>query len=351
MRIVFPGEAKMPRRAAGPIVALTTFTAFAVLPNPAWSWGGDGHRTVGAIADLILQSPGFAKTRDQVNQLLEGTSLSDAAVWMDCAKGFTYCHSALTDDEKAYVAANHDHHAYHYTDVPIQQTEYQFGTAGTKNDDAVQIIRYAVSVLRDSPPKDGPAKLTPKQAVWVLAHLVGDIHQPLHAGAAYYDQDCENLVDPNVVGAGQPDFGIGKTVVATTGGNDFHIGSSKNLHAYWDDSAVIGAMRLKGITDKSAQKFAQAIVNAPPRAWRPAGDVDTWSTQWASEVLPLADQAVTDADISEPTQTESAAGLKCTWTATVDRNYSKWANQQALNQLGKAGFRLAALLQAIFEGR
>ncbi|HWN51977.1 MAG TPA: S1/P1 nuclease [Xanthobacteraceae bacterium] len=179
---------------------------------------------------------------------------------------------------------------------------------------------------------------------------MGDIHQPLHVGAAYYDQDCENLVDPNVVGAGKPDFGIGTTVVATTGGNDFHIGSSKNLHAYWDDSAVIGAMRLKGITDKSAQNFAQAIVNAPPRSWRTAGDVDAWSAQWASEVLPIADQAIADAEIGEVTShTESNAGLKCTWSATVDRNYSKWANQQALTQLGKAGFRLAALLQAIFE--
>ncbi|HWN51978.1 MAG TPA: S1/P1 nuclease [Xanthobacteraceae bacterium] len=158
----------MSRRTAGPFIVLATFTALAVSPSPAWSWGGDGHRTVGAIADLILQGPDFAKTREQVNQLLEGTSLSDVAVWMDCAKGFSCCHSNLTDEEKAYVASNHDHHAYHYTDVPIQQTEYQFGTAGTKTDDAVQIIRYAVSVLRGNPPNDGPAKLTGKQAVWVL---------------------------------------------------------------------------------------------------------------------------------------------------------------------------------------
>jgi len=28
---------------------------------------------------------------------------------------------------------------------------------------------------------------------------------------------------------------------------------------------------------------------------------------------------------------------------------TQWANQQALTQLGKAGFRLAAILHAIFE--
>jgi hypothetical protein len=35
------------------------------------------------------------------------------------------------------------------------------------------------------------------------------------------------LVDPNVVGAGKPNFGIGTTVVDTTGGNDLMISQSK----------------------------------------------------------------------------------------------------------------------------
>jgi hypothetical protein len=66
--------------------------------------------------------------------------------------------------------------------------------------------------------------------------------------------------------------------------------------------------------------------------------------------MPLAKQAIDDADIGEPSShTENNNGLKCTWPATIDRNYASSANKQALNQLGKAGFRLAALLQAIFE--
>jgi hypothetical protein len=67
-------------------------------------------------------------------------------------------------------------------------------------------------------------------------------------------------------------------------------------------------------------------------------------------VLPTARQAIADVEIGEAiSHTESSTGLKCTWPATIDKNYTKWANEQALNQLGKAGFRLAALLQAIFE--
>ena len=48
-----------------------------------------------------------------------------------------------------------------------------------------------------------------KSALWVLAHLVGNIHQPLHVGAVYFDQNCEEVVDLNVLGAGVPNFGIG----------------------------------------------------------------------------------------------------------------------------------------------
>jgi hypothetical protein len=300
------------------------------------------------VADIILQQ--HPATRDKVNQILGGASLSEASVWMDCAKGFSYCHRNPSDDEKAYTDKNPDYHTYHYTDVPIQQSEYKAGTAGTKNDDAVQILRYAIQVLRGNVPNAGPANLNQKEALWVIAHLVGDIHQPLHVGAAYYDQACANVVDPNVVAAGQPNFGIGTTVASTTGGNDFQISSSRNLHAYWDSSTVTGAMRLVGVRNNSIPDFAQAIVSSPPTGWKTMGDVDTWPEQWATEVLPLAKQAITDADIGDPSShDEDTHGIKCTWPATVDRNYTKWANQAALTQLGKSGFRLAALLQAIFE--
>ena len=80
--------------------------------------------------------------------------------------------------------------------VPIQQSQYRPGTAGTRENDVVQIIKQAVNILRNRAPNDGPATLTKRQALWVLAHLVGDIHQPLHVGAIYFDRDCEEVVDP-----------------------------------------------------------------------------------------------------------------------------------------------------------
>jgi len=122
----------------------------------------DGHHTIGMVADIILNSdPAGAAAR----QLL-GTNLSEAAVWTDCAKGI--CRRPLTSDERTYVEQNLQHKEYHYTDVPIQQNAYQPGTAGTRNDDVVQIINQAVGVLRGTPSNQGAAVLDRKSALWVL---------------------------------------------------------------------------------------------------------------------------------------------------------------------------------------
>ena len=65
--------------------------------SPAWPWGLDGHRAIGMVADILLaKDPAGAAA----NQLLGGSSLSEAATWADCAKGFC---GALTADERDYV--------------------------------------------------------------------------------------------------------------------------------------------------------------------------------------------------------------------------------------------------------
>jgi hypothetical protein len=102
---------------------------------PVWSWGSEGHRTVGMVADLILQNA--PTTRDAVAEILGGVSLSEASVFADCAKGPSVCQRPLSNDEKDYVDHNHQHHVFHYTDVAIQQLEYRLGAAGTREDEAL----------------------------------------------------------------------------------------------------------------------------------------------------------------------------------------------------------------------
>jgi len=325
--------------------AMTLVVALFVLVDSrlAWSWSGDGHRTVGAIADLILER--YPKVRERVASILGGSSLAEVSVWADCAKGYRYCHRPLTDEEKAFTSQNRAHHAFHYTDVPIQQGAYRAGTAGTAENDIVAVSAHAINVLREKVPDHGPAILNERDALWLLVHLVGDIHQPLHVGGVYFDKDCAAVVDPNVAGDRLPEFGIGSTIAATRGGNDLKISKSRNLHAYWDGGTVKGAMRLVGVRDGSIEGFAKVIVGAPPQAWRPTGDPETWPTQWATESLLLARSALTQVEIG-PGSVE--AGGKCSWPITLQRDYTNWSNRQALTQLGKAGFRLAEVLRVVF---
>src|SRR5262249_31455129 len=64
--------------------------------GPAWSWGLDGHRTVGMVADILLATdPASVASK----KLLGDASLSEAATWADCAKGFC---GALTKDERRW---------------------------------------------------------------------------------------------------------------------------------------------------------------------------------------------------------------------------------------------------------
>src|SRR5438128_8575075 len=100
---------------------------------PAWGWGGEGHETIGAIVDTLLA--GSPAAQHVQGLLVPGETLSTAAIWADCAKGFLYCHRSLTPEMQAFVATNPRHHNYHYTDVPFEVTQYVTDAVGTDPDD------------------------------------------------------------------------------------------------------------------------------------------------------------------------------------------------------------------------
>ena len=319
-------------------IVILTLSASVICSPPAWSWGLDGHRAIGMITDLILKSDpaGAAAT-----QLLGGHSLSEASLWADCAKA--YCHRPLSVDERTFVDNNPQHKGYHYTDVAIQQPQYTLGTAGTRDDDVVRVSKQAINILRGRPPNQGPAVLEKKSALWVLAHMIGDIHQPLHVGAVYYDQDCKEVVDPNVVGAGKPNFGIGSTVVSTRGGNGLKLPNGKSFHLYWDNGTVTGAMRLAGVKKKSIEGLRHVCRRASSHRMGDFG-----RRRNLAGAMGYGGHAAREC-CAEPIKIGDAthAARGCTWPVTLDRDYTLWANQQTLVQLGKAGFRLAAVLRAV----
>jgi S1/P1 nuclease len=335
---------------AGTLVAVTI---------PAAAWDYPGHRMVGAIADFVLSSR-HPKTYQKVKDLLatkdaDGNklqrTLSQVAVFPDCAKpgNVPFCGRTPSDEEKAYAAHNPHNGSYHFTDVPIQQTQYIAGSPGTGETDIVQMINYAVAQLRGKSPHKNGVALSDTEALWLLSHLVGDVHQPLHVGAIYFDREtCKQPTDPNNVPGGIDH------VASTVGGNDFQLialapdpaaPANDNLHFFWDSNAVNSAMQAAGLPGVE-QDFARLLAAKAPARWQTAGDPETWAEQWATEVLPLARAAYTRLKLKGVKDSEHD---KCAWTTQINPGYSEWASEKARVQIQKAGFRLAALLNAIFE--
>src|SRR6185295_2938525 len=91
------------------------------------------------------------------------------------------------------------HTLYHFLDLAIQRDAYRDGLVGTTSYDIVHAINAAVTVLRQPacsgphppttpiPAAPGRFSLTCRQALMLLVHMVGDLHQPLHVGALYLD--------------------------------------------------------------------------------------------------------------------------------------------------------------------
>jgi hypothetical protein len=311
-------------------------------PPPALGWGFKGHGVVGAVADIVLARD-HPDTAERVTELLGGKTLRDAATFPDCARSFS-CgpRPAL----KAYAKRNEQHLLYHFADIPIQQHRYAAGSAGTKPFDVVQVLRYTVGVLRGQPPANVPANIKESEAVWVMAHLVGDIHQPLHVGAMFFDETCATPVDPNVVAADEEDFGIGSTIAETHGGNRLMITAKRQLHGLWDGQAVEDAMQLSGVQSGAIEDFARFLVDHPPGGWETKGNAAGWSQKWASEILPLAKEAHERLRIHPGVNEQNSHALVCTWPVELKPGYEAWAAEKARDQLAKAGFRLAAMLHA-----
>jgi hypothetical protein len=59
----------------------------------------------------------------------------------------------------------------------------------------VQTLKQAIAVLQGKDtPATNPHKFTKRQALILITHMTGDIHQPLHVGAAFVSKDGKFVV-------------------------------------------------------------------------------------------------------------------------------------------------------------
>ena len=331
----------------------------------ALAWGGDGHRAVGAIADKLLKG---TKAEKQIAALLlPGESLESIANWPDCVKG-TYC-GPQSPEMVDYTTANPKHSEYHYTDVPFQLERYHDHGVGTSEVDIVQTLKQAIAVLQGkTDPALNPHKFTKRQALILLTHMTGDIHQPLHVGAAFVSKDGKFVVPKTHAEVDEA------AIFDSRGGNNLLLDDEKltqlsaNLippgepkpiregvpksltkpfHSYWDSTTVDYAFRR--VQTKTPGQFAQFAIDSKPAIKANSGDPATWPYQWADDSLVVSKFAYADVVPGKITPQVSKKGeTYYTFSLEVPANYPVPSSQIAKEQLIKGGYKLAEVLKAIY---
>jgi hypothetical protein len=263
--------------------------AASLLPSPALAWGKTGHRVVAAIADTQLS--GLA--RAHVREILGGAeSLDEAANWPDEMRSAPGQFWQKTATPWHYVTLN----GITYDHAPPEG-------------DALQALGHFRDVLRDP-----SASLADKQlALRFVVHLVGDLHQPLHAGKC-----CDK------------------------GGNDVKVtwfGKPTNLHAVWD-SAIVDDEQLS-FTEMAA-KLERHISNQDVLNWWDINPRD-----WISESAELRD-TVYPTPAPKPAKGKRKKGRGAA-VPELSFDYVYKFTPVMERRLSQAGVRLAAYLNDIFS--
>jgi hypothetical protein len=220
------------------LLALLALLAL-LLPSPAFAWWEYGHYTVARIAELTARP----STRAEIRRLIARSAvletpeckirnIEDAAYWPDCVRQLK--------DRFSYSFP------WHYQNVDICKPFDQASACRDGNCVSAQIERNA-KLLAD---KSLPVRER-VMALAFLAHFVGDLHMPLHAG----DRSDK----------GGNDFAVSYGVIA----------GRTNLHSAWD-----GYLAERGISTPAAG--AAGILTGLPMDQRSAiaaGSVTAWARE------------------------------------------------------------------------
>lgn len=342
------------------LAAFVALNALAV-SGSCLAWSANGHQTVGAIADQLLAG---TPAQQQVQAILgsdpSANTLSAVSVWADCARaihpaqGFVYdpgkfreiaCQPFETDDGKRamreYVQRNNTncpyagknlecHKSYHFADVDVHRDSYDDNgpklPVGVQPYDVVHAIHAAVAVLRGQP-CPAPFNFASKwEALALLTHFVGDVHQPLHVGAVYLDQE----------GAPVEIDTIGYQADDDTRGGNLLMGSGGNLHHQWDTTQP----------DFSNATALGADVTRARAVPPTGGPSDHWPEIWASDSVAAAQ----DAFVGLSFQAKTTLNAQPAWPMDFDdrRSYAAHMKQAQARQIAKAGAHLAELLRSIW---
>lgn len=222
---------------------------FFVFSTSVYSLGPIGHKVVGKIAENHLSTT----ATEAITKILVTESLANAATWPD-----TMRNSKINPKFWSYSAAN----SWHFVNVDANDT-YEHSTKSEVGDAYVALNTF-IAILKNDPLPKGPVKIALNSyfgdssdpykqqkikefAVKFIIHIIGDMHQPLHAGHS-------------------ADFG-GNTILVKW------LNSRKkyNLHKVWDSGLIkannLTYQQIVSKIDKASNEKIAAFQNAKPIDW------------------------------------------------------------------------------------
>ena len=271
----------------------------AVFAPAVGAWGPQGHRTVGAIADRLLTREAQAAVtqlllddRDKFGNPSGRSTLEAVSVWADEIRGTPAAHPA-----------------WHYDDQPVCGSAPKARYCPDAQCNSAQLQRLT-RVLGD---RRADARERNEALKW-LVHLVGDIHQPLHA-------------------ADNADRGGNRVAVALAG---VRTRGRESLHRVWDNDLVTLALHTRN--RQQPPDDIEALAVAAQRLLADAGEGSP--DDWASQSNHLARNVA-----------YTYPGFACDSVppgiVVLDAAYQRDAEEIVHERLLLAGARLAALLNRV----
>jgi S1/P1 Nuclease len=296
----------------------------------ALAWSPEGHQTVAELARTMLTPQADA----QIKQILGNDDLAAVATWSDEIRAAARGKGPLVHDQEAknFNIAHPHNDQWHFVNLPLGTTNYTDNGLFSATNDVVHTINRCIAVLENK-----SKEMTKSQALRVLVHMTGDIHQPLHVGTGYFNVDdngnVELIKDP-AQAAGKPD---------DVGGNDLFYGPGAydELHGYWD-----GYLVEKIDATTTYHKLAPYLSNKVDKvAWKTPGDYHKWAEKWATDSVKQALAAYQGIQFSQAVFNTHQVLKKL--SITLPAGYETAETDVAAQQICKAGFHLADLLNHI----
>lgn len=302
------------------LLLLAATTAATLLPRSATEsrrWNATGHEVIAAIAWNHLTPAARAKVVELLRNGPPQAHLGDleptTGTPVEKARGLFIAASTWSDLIRSRTVPSHayDHGTWHYADYFWKEQGGKIVTMpemGPDHENAVERIGAMEGVLA-APGADSTRAIA---LAW-LEHLVGDIHQPLHAS-----------------GRVTPDLPKGDR-----GGNDFKLGGyPNNLHSYWD-GILDQVQPLSGDRAADVDQWAVRIEQRAPMTGFATADLDAGVDVWARESVEIAEHVLYPPTLAEHAPPGDA--------------YRRVADATAEQRIALAGYRLAAVLNKLLR--